>query len=483
MKRLLRGVIDHQDGALSHDALHANWLRLEASNIDWLNPVDERVFRFVREFVLNHGEQPVARVVTDYFDAANDIEVIERMKDVAAAPVFARASFGHVISQIQEEQRRLSIKVTLSEAGAILSKGKEVTQGRKKVRLQGSVHALDFLSERLPDLYPAASATKTRGDLRDAVGETLEAYQAAKRGTALGVLTGINTIDVTCLGAKPGELWIHAGFAGEMKSSFALNWSLNAVTRYRTNVLYVSLEMPYAQIRRMVHVMHSATLRWAREGRQPLDYRKVRDGDLDDEQEEFMNVVLRDFEPNPEHCRFQVWAPDRDVSIADVRGEAQRLQKTMDVGLIIIDHSGLLRLPSSRDDYTVKLNAEIREAKKLALQFDGGRGVPVVLLHQLNREGKKQADKDGGRLGLHALSYANEAEKSADIVTTTYLNDQLREDGEVLVSNLKNRENPLFKPLKLSVDWTCRKVFEDRAKAAVVSDISDEEFTEAFDAV
>lgn len=68
------------------------------------------------------------------------------------------------------------------------------------------------------------------------------------------------------------------------------------------------------------------------------------------------------------------------------------------------------------------------------------------------------ADKNGGKFGLHALSWANEAERSADVVTTSYLNDELRAQGETIVCNIKNRENPLFDPVRLSIDWGSRRI-------------------------
>ena len=45
------------------------------------------------------------------------------------------------------------------------------------------------------------------------------------------------------------------------------------------------------------------------------------------------------------------------------------------------------------------------------------------------------------------------------MVTTTYLNDELRKLGHTIFCCLKNRDNPFFDPFEAGVDFTCRKIF------------------------
>jgi len=51
-------------------------------------------------------------------------------------------------------------------------------------------------------------------------------------------------------------------------------------------------------------------------------------------------------------------------------------------------------------------------------------------------------------------------ERSADYITTTYLNDELRESGETIMCNLKNRDNPIFNPIILNIDWGSRRLYD-----------------------
>ena len=94
----------------------------------------------------------------------------------------------------------------------------------------------------------------------------------------------------------------------------------------------------------------------------------------------------------------------------------------------------------------------------MALNFARGRGVPVLALFQLNRQGKLRADKNDGRYDFAAISYANEIEKSADVITYTYLNDALRNEGKFYLGNLKNRDNPLFDRMVGKIIWQSKRM-------------------------
>lgn len=84
------------------------------------------------------------------------------------------------------------------------------------------------------------------------------------------------------------------------------------------------------------------------------------------------------------------------------------------------------------------------------------------MLFQTNRDGLDDADKHDGVYKMRALSWASEAERSADVITTTYLDDQVggsyRQNNQTKFSNLKNRDNPLFEPFMASVNFASRRI-------------------------
>ena len=119
---------------------------------------------------------------------------------------------------------------------------------------------------------------------------------------------------------------------------------------------------------------------------------------------------------------------------------------------------------------TERQNEVIRDLKKLAMGFHRGQGIAVVALFQMNREGYKRilkvkeqneaSDKDRPALFNETdLSYANEAEKSADIITATWIDDKLKEKNRVQFQNLKSRDQAKFAPFLARVEWPCRRLF------------------------
>ena len=68
----------------------------------------------------------------------------------------------------------------------------------------------------------------------------------------------IRQIDAMLKGAKRYELWIHAGFTGSMKSTFALHWAYVQAVYFGFSTVYFSLEMPYMQCRNIIYTMHTA---------------------------------------------------------------------------------------------------------------------------------------------------------------------------------------------------------------------------------
>ena len=459
-KRILRSIIEYS-GTPDPANLRVNFQRLKDHPLDW-KPADKNIFRFIDGYFKHHLECPSMQVLVDHFTETDAIDELERLKEIQGADVYQHANFAHLLDNLVGEQNKVKAIALIKESQDIITKGVNFGVGRNQVRKEGIRDALLHLTENAFTLLPQDAQTQIRGDVRSDTKASWDDYQNAKtnKDKAWGRFTGIEKIDEICKGHRRGELWVHAGYTGELKSTFAMNWSYNLSTRYRTNVLYTSLEVPYIQARRIIHTMHSANLKWRAQGKNSLDYAKVRDGELTPEDEAFYKEVLQDFNTNPNYCAIDVWAPDHDINLDDVRAYAELMHKQKELGFLVIDHGALLE-PKKKQfkDYTIALNSVLRDAKKLALHFNHGEGIPVLLLFQLSRQGKDAADKNEGKYKLNALSYANEAERSADVVTTTYLNDEHREAGTTLFCNLKNRDGALFKPFEAAVDFKCRRIY------------------------
>jgi replicative DNA helicase len=462
-KRLLRGVIDFGDGRLPPDSQRANWQRLSRAGFEWLNPDERKIADFVKEYTQENLEPPSSDIVHNFFERANELTVVDKLQDIKSVEVYGnRTHYASLLKGLIEDQNLTRFRRLIQDTEEIATKGRIVN----KETLKGTKAALLYFNQNVYSAIPADTNARTEGEVLSDAGQAWEEYQYVKanRGKAYGRPTGLDHVDKVCHGCKKGEMWIHAAAPGELKTTMAMNWAYNLVTRYRANVLYISLEMKYEHLRRLACALHTSNGKYLEQGYKALDYRKIRDGELNSDEEVFYQEVLKDFETNPKHCRFKVWAPDHDVTIGDIRVYAELMHKSLEVGLIVIDHGGLVKAAKSHKDYTVELNSVLRDAKKLALHFNGGEGVPVLMLFQINRTGKETVDKKIGKEGeglynMSALAYSNEAEKSADYITTTYLHEDLRRQGATILANLKNRDNDLFSPTKIRVDFSCRRLF------------------------
>lgn len=478
MKRLLRGVIDFDNGKTPQEILSVSYNRLSHADVDWNPPSYDKIFKFVKAFFERQYELPSGETVRDHFQRLEDLETLEHLKDIAAAQVYVRTNYAQLLETILEDQAKLKADSVLKEVREVIQKGLVIGKGRDQQVLKGVKDGLLYFNQQIQELIPPDSNAITRGDLHEDGQGAIDEYQKLKvsKDRALGKFTGLEAVDSTFKGCRPGELHIHAGAPGELKTTFALNWCYNLVTKYKSNVFYVSMEMPYEDLRRQIYVMHSAHPKFTAMGRRPLDYDKVRNGELSPEEEEFYYQVVADFCSYEEHCRFEVWSPDRNVTLSDIRVEAELVQKQMDIGLLVLDHSGLIESSSKDKDYTIRLNTVIRDSKLLALHFNGGQKVPILMLHQINRTGKSEASKgeSRGKYNMSALSYANEAEKSADYITSTFLDDELRQQNRTIIGCLKSRHTAHFPPTQVRVDFPCRRLWNFDPTSADASDMGAE---------
>lgn len=463
-KRLLRSIIEF-DQEISPENLIRNFNKLrravDVSQMRWERPEDQDIYRFATAFFGQHGEMPSVTTVVDYFKGTKSLETLERLKDISVERPYARANFSNLLRDIQRSQITSKAIGLLQRAADITTKGKDGVQGWEAAY---EVLVREGQALRIDDGEPAIINQNIRD--KTAIQALKEEYQQAKidKGAAVGVLCGINEIDEACMGIKKGDLWIHGAFPGELKTTFAVNWCYSAMTRFNTNVVFMSLEMPLDQIRRNFAALHTSNKRFLDKGFEPLDYRKIRYATLNEAEELQYFAALDDFESNPTYCTCEVVSPDGKWDINQVTQKLEMLHKEFEVGMVVIDHGQWLdALKENRNrDYTITLNSIVDDCKRLAKTFNHNEGVPVLLLWQINREGKSEADKNDGVYKASAFTYANNVEKAADVITTTYLNPEMKNQGRAKFTCVKNRDGESFQPFEAHVNLACRRILSPK---------------------
>jgi hypothetical protein len=108
--------------------------------------------------------------------------------------------------------------------------------------------------------------------------------------------------------------------------------------------------------------------------------------------------------------------------------------------------------------------------KNLALNFDSGRKIRAISPFQINRTGHKEAEKADGQFKLSALSNANEAERSSDVIITTYMTKEMKEAGIIKIGCLAHRRGAEFDAFEAHIDFGTRHI-KDLIQKAQSKDI------------
>lgn len=470
MKKILRSVID-VDGRVSQDSLIRNYVYLSQSDLS-LNDADEKeIWDYIQSYAANYSAIPRIDSIRDFLGKyGKTATALDRLAEIQkVSSVYDMRDFENLVTEEIRNQKDGLMHVVLKTAATILQEGMSLKEGKEHKHYQGHRGAMQYIMKHADSLLTGERAHQTKSNLpydSEAVREEFNRVLTAQ-DRSWGVITGLNDIDAVCRGIKPGELWIHAAFVGEMKTSFALNWVYRAVFLLQHNVYYLSLEMPVDQIRRIIYVMHSNHPKFRGQGYPKLTYRLIRDGEdeegnkITQEQIDFFELVIQDVEewrgePNG-YGSLVVRSPDEDMTVSKLRADMEVTHQQVPLHMAVVDHFALMTPEKGMGrDYYTGLNSIVRDTKRLALSFNNGERIPILGLLQINRQGKLEAEKNDGVYKMQALADSNEAERSADVITTSYLDNEMRANKYVKFGNLKNRDNPHFRPFTCNVDWDTR---------------------------
>ncbi len=466
MEKIIRSLFQVGGVPDAEDAL-MNWRKLQDYDLQHASEADKQIHDYLRTFYDQMSSPPDVDIMREFFEKQDNIEAVSRIEEVSKAQWHIATNFLSLVRQEQDQQQTKKLAILCRDASAIAEHGRTQQDARgKKVTLRGVADAVDYLYGSLHDFARIEGGEKLEGVVTDDAEEFLDEYDVTEKidKFANRNLFGLEPVDAVCRGHRRGEFWVHTAFTGELKTTLSLNYAYNNVMVYGKNIFYAILEMPYKQLRRQLYVIHSShgkfITEWHKEdGYLGLDYRKVRDGELSEKDKKRLQIVARDFKESA-RGKLYVWRPKKDEegTIDGIRRKAEMFDNKYGCDGLVIDHLGLVTPKRHTSDTVGTQNAVVRDARLAALNFSRGKGVPLLGLWQMNRQGKMRADKNEGRYDIAAISYANEIEKSADVITYTYLNEDLRRDGKFYLGNLKNRDNPMFDRMIGKILWASKRI-------------------------
>jgi len=210
------------------------------------------------------------------------------------------------------------------------------------------------------------------GSIQESVLLRARAYSDIKKGiTRPGLKTGFATLDKLSGGMKGGELIVVMAGPGEGKSTFLLNVGYHNQIFANKNIFYVSIENPKVQLERRYDSLHSG-----------LPYSRLRDGTLNEEEEQIYKKALNNIVTNK--SVFYIF--DQPIcSPQMIAAKLAELETKYKFDLIIVDYLGLLRPDKTSSSIWQDVGNIALGLREIARVYN----VPVLTATQTRRENQK----------------------------------------------------------------------------------------------
>jgi replicative DNA helicase len=246
---------------------------------------------------------------------------------------------------------------------------------------------------------------------------------AAKKGTVIGVPSGLTDLDEVTAGFHPGDLIVLAGRPSMGKTALALNIARNAAVDHEVGIGFFSLEMANNQLAMRLLCTEAK-----------VDSHLVRTGRLPNVQYKNLSTNVGTLAEAP------IFLDDTaGISILELRAKARRLKAEKDVGLIVVDYLQLMQGPQS-ESRQQEISSISRSLKGLAKELN----LPVIALSQLSRAVENRSDR---RPVLSDLRESGAIEQDADVVIFLYrpfvYTQEDSDDGKVHINIAKQRNGPV----------------------------------------
>jgi replicative DNA helicase len=300
----------------------------------------------------------------------------------------------------------------------------QLTASKLYLLRDGIDEVLESHSQAISDMEMSRGGSVELKPIKDSVSRSIKDHAAfAASGKSIrGYSTGFPVLDKRTGGCNPTDFTIIAGRPGMGKTAGAMSLAIN-VAKQGLAVLVFSLEMPDVQLAdRAVSGEAGKSLNVFRN--------RIRDEDaiaLSNAVSLIGNLPIY----ITDKCNLDI-----GTICATVRNKQAELSKVgLTVGLVIVDHLGLIRMPKA-DRHDLAVGEITKQMKQAAKEFK----VPWVTLCQLSRSCESRDDK---RPMLSDLRDSGNIEQDADNVwmfyRDEYYNKKSSDRGIVEVGVAKQR--------------------------------------------
>jgi len=327
-----------------------------------------------------------------------------------------------------------------------------LTARRRIIYLTDAASKRSFLGDETPQTIASGLITSLREAVSDdeaegpeSIAHFIDHYEKgmdhlmAPGRHEPGLLTGFLHVDEATDGFHQDEIWVLGGYAASGKTALALNIARN-VARRKEPVAIFSLEMSKRSLFYRMICTEAA-----------VSYIRFRRGQLSDSEESRIREAASIIYDLP------IYIDSRGgITPADYWNRAESLVEKYDIQLAIIDYVQIMQANNKRlmgADRMSTICLDLQNATKKI-------HVPLLLLSQLSRVGKKEKRKPQ----MDDLKESSSLEQIADVVSLIYREEQynrdnasLRGKATLILDKVRNAES---KQIALKyIGW--RMAFED----------------------
>ncbi len=251
---------------------------------------------------------------------------------------------------------------------------------------------------------------------------------------------------------KLGDLVTIGGFQSHGKSLLLRQIAYHLLTRYGLNVLFLSFEMFFNSVLAQFHIRH-ANNKMQFPGTPYVSYDRFKNGVLQEDEKNFLlGDASSDLVNNPNYGTLYLEEPCKgEYRVSDLLDKLRYVEDNyMPIHVVAVDYITLMHpFAQGSRAYEVRsaYNQMIKTLKNHALSHTDRKGArsPFLLISpvQISRHGLDDALKNDGKYDVSAIKDYSEIETSSDVILTTLIDSEMREDNKLRVQNLKYRDGKM----------------------------------------
>jgi hypothetical protein len=469
--KLIRGIfckqIDNPADASDNISI------LNQSGFEFSSPYHEILKTLIINFYRSYHHAPQLVAITDSLTSSGEQEALRVIQSIAEKQeVLTRGDFMSTLSRARKDIMLAKMQNTIEHSNTILNQGITVKENRKDVLLKGPSDAASYFLRESSDILRPINGHRISGEITQDVQEAVRAYDASALVPKDGVCyTGLAPIDEAFKGLSRSELWVHLGFSGHGKSTSMRAWVYNNILAHKGYECIFSLEESLEEVRSKFQAMHSVHpelldarmhygIQESPDNPKGLSHSNILNGTLTpDEYIFWKDHVLPSFKDIEGRIHVECPNQRKRPTIEEIWNRAEMINMNMPFNRLIVDHGGIISAPKGSRSEREGIAHNYVELKRMAQGFSQNKGVGVLSLHQINRDGYSKASKANGLYDLNAAAGSAEIVNSANFITAIWSTEEMQKEGMAQFQALKSRSTYKFEPFFCRADWSSGRIY------------------------